>query len=120
MKWDQQWKGLGLDFYQIHFYDWMQPFANTNLYGATAASLGLDAPVVVGEFPAANSTTANLQQYLDTWFNNGYAGAWSWSYAAVDANGAPSPAVMQPWGSSHAAAVSVAPATGVPTTSSPS
>jgi hypothetical protein len=79
MKWDQQWKGLGLDFYQIHFYDWMQPFANTNLYGATAASLGLDAPVVVGEFPAANSTTANLQQYLDTWFNNGYAGAWSWS-----------------------------------------
>jgi len=115
MKWDQQWKGLGLDFYEIHYYDWMQPFPTTNLYGATASSLGLDAPVVVGEFPAANSTTANLQQYLDTWFNNGYAGAWSWSYAAVDANGAPSASVMLPWGSSHASAITVAPASGVPT-----
>ena len=115
MKWASQWKGLGLDYYEIHYYDWMNPFPNTNLYGATASSLGLDAPVVVGEFPAANSTTANMQQYLDTWFNNGYAGAWSWSYGGVDANGAPSSSVMLPWAVAHASSIVVAPSSGVPT-----
>jgi hypothetical protein len=119
MKWDQQWKGLGLDFYQIHYYDWMQPYPVTNVYAATYASLGLDRPVVLGEFPAGGSATATLQQYLDTWFNNGYAGTWSWSYKGVDGNGVPNVTVMTNWASAHAAAINIAPVTPtVPTVSS--
>jgi hypothetical protein len=111
----QQWKGLGLDFYQIHYYDWMQPYANSNLYAATYASLGLDRPVVVGEFPAGFVQTANLQQYQDTWFNNGYAGTWGWSYKSVDGNGAPDPTVMSNFASAHASSINIAPTTTAPT-----
>jgi len=107
LKWAAQWVGLGLDFYQIHFYDWMQPFAISNLYGPTYASLGLDLPVVVGEYPAANSSTATYQQYLDTWFNNGYAGAWSWSYKAVDSNAAPNTSTTQTWAAAHASSINI-------------
>lgn len=107
MKWDQQWVGQGLDFYQIHFYDWMHPYSNTNLFGALYSSLGLDRPVVVGEFPAANSSTANLQQYLDTWFNNGYAGAWSWSFRGIDGAGSPNSSVMLAWSQSHQSLVNI-------------
>ncbi len=109
MKWAGQWKGLGLDYYQIHYYDWMHPYSVTDLYDTPYAALGLDAPVVVGEFPAANSTTAGLQQYLDTWFANGYAGAWSWSFKAVDGNGAPNAATMQAWAAGHASLVDIRP-----------
>src|SRR3989442_2554379 len=87
----------------------MNPYSNTNLYGASYSSLNLDHPVVVGEFPAANSSTANLQQYLDTWFNNGYAGAWPWSVKAVDGNGSPNAAVFQPWATAHPSAVNIPP-----------
>jgi len=61
---------------------------------------------------AASSSTATLQGYLDTWFNNGYAGAWPWSYKAVDANGAPAPSVMTSWASAHASVVNIAPVVG--------
>jgi hypothetical protein len=110
MKWAPQWVGQGLDYYQIHYYDWMHPYSNTNLYGATYASLALDLPVVVGEFPAAGSSTASLQQYLDTWFTNGYAGAWPWSFRAIDSNGAPDATVFQSWATAHASAVNIPPA----------
>ena len=50
-KWAQNWVGLGLDYYQIHFYDWMKPYSTDNLFSMRAESLRLDRPVVVGEYP---------------------------------------------------------------------
>ncbi len=100
MKWAGQWVGQGLDYYQVHYYDWMQASIGTNLYGATYRSLNLDRPVVVGEFPA--SSGASLKQYLDVWLSSGYAGAWVWSFRGVDAVGAPDADVLKAWAAAHA------------------
>ncbi len=100
-KWSQNWLGLGLDYYQIHFYDWMKPYSTDNLYAMSAQSLKLDRPVVVGEFPADHSAVAGLGQYLDTWYANGYAGAWSWSFRADTTWGGPDPTVLSAWAGAH-------------------
>ena len=39
MKWARNWVGLGLDYYQIHYYDWMKPFSTDNLFATPAESL---------------------------------------------------------------------------------
>ncbi|HUS17882.1 MAG TPA: cellulase family glycosylhydrolase, partial [Chloroflexia bacterium] len=53
------WQGLGFDYYGVHYYGWMDsPYNNGNPvaidYNSTAAQL--DAPVVIGEFPANGGT----------------------------------------------------------------
>ncbi|MEO8285467.1 MAG: glycoside hydrolase family 2 TIM barrel-domain containing protein [Chloroflexota bacterium] len=101
MKWSQNWVGLGLDYYQIHYYDWMQPYSTDNLFALRAESLRLDRPVVVGEFPADHSTVAALRDYLNIWYMNGYAGAWAWSYRADATWGGPDPEVLGSWADAH-------------------
>jgi hypothetical protein len=66
-----------LDFYTFHYYSWMgalSPFTKT------AAAWNLDKPTVVGEFHmvASNGVPTNL--LYPTIYNNGYAGAWAWSW----------------------------------------
>ncbi len=100
MKWAGQWVGQGLDYYQIHYYDWMRSSKSTNLFGATYRSLNLDRPVVVGEFPA--SSAVSLNQYLDFWLSSGYAGAWVWSFRGRDSVGAPDTEVLTAWAATHA------------------
>jgi hypothetical protein len=106
-KWAQNWMGLGLDFYQIHYYDWMQPHSTDNLFGMRAEWLRLDRPVVVGEFPADKSTVAGLRDYLNLWYSNGYAGAWAWSYRAGTTWGTPDPEVLKSWAEAHKATVDI-------------
>ena len=54
----------------------------------STADASLDKPTIVGEFPAnAIDTDTNLSGLLNGIYNNGYAGAWTWSYAGVDGNG---------------------------------
>ena len=65
-RWVRQWKGLGLDFYSVHYYDWMHPLADVDLYDSGCSALHTDAPVVVGEYPPG-SATASFRQYLDQW-----------------------------------------------------
>ena len=81
--------GAYLDFYQIHYYDWMfnadwgyDPFQATK----TPEYWGLDKPTLIGECPgvAGNYT---VKQMVDNAYTNGYAGIMPWSYAAVDAYG---------------------------------
>lgn len=76
-----------LDFYQIHYYHWMDgdgvnwsfsPLVNSY------ADASLDKPTVIGEFSANED---NMNQFLTGLLNNGYAGAWSWGYEQVDAHG---------------------------------
>ncbi|MBN1130101.1 MAG: cellulase family glycosylhydrolase, partial [Chitinispirillaceae bacterium] len=78
-----------LDFYQIHYYDWMfnadwgyDPFQATK----TPAYWKLDKPTIVGESPgmAGNYT---VRQMVDAAFANGYAGIMPWSYFANDGHG---------------------------------
>ncbi len=74
------WKGLGLDFYQAHWYDYMASgnwCARCTDYATVRARYGLDAPLVIGEFYAGPDTDA-LQRFKD-WYDKGYAGGWAWS-----------------------------------------
>jgi hypothetical protein len=74
------WRECGLDFYQIHYYDWMEPdFPLAD----PVVNLGLDKPCIVGEFPTKN-TSRTISQYLDTISQSGYAGALAWSYRGED------------------------------------
>ncbi|MGE3077132.1 MAG: hypothetical protein AB7N24_20580 [Dehalococcoidia bacterium] len=74
------WVGQGLDYYQAHWYDYMQPgnwCAMCTDYSTVKATYGLDKPLVIGEFYASSSVNP-LQRY-DDWYAKGYAGAWAWS-----------------------------------------
>ena len=74
------WKGMGLDFYQAHWYDYMQSgdwCAICTDYNTVRSRYGLDAPLVIGEFFAGPSI--NARDRLESLYNKGYAGAWSWS-----------------------------------------
>ena len=106
-KWARNWLGLGLDYYQIHYYDWMQPYSTDNLFAMRAESLELDRPVVVGEFPAANSSVAGLRDYLDTWYKNNYAGAWPWSFRAGATWGSPDATIFRAGAGAHARIVDI-------------
>jgi hypothetical protein len=65
-----EWTGLGADFYTPHFYTNWCP-SNVNCFSnVSAASLGLDKPVVIGE------TNDDAWQ---TYYDEGYAGTWCWS-----------------------------------------
>jgi hypothetical protein len=78
-----------LDFYQIHYYDWMfnadwgyDPFQA----GKTPAYWKLDKPVLIGESPAA-AGQYTMKQMVDSAFAHGYAGIMPWSYNANDGVG---------------------------------
>jgi hypothetical protein len=73
--------GLGLDFYQVHWYD--QGNARFPL-DRPLGPLGLDRPCVLGEFPTRGSRLAP-RAIVETARRNGYAGAWAWSLLAQDA-----------------------------------
>lgn len=76
---------IELDFYQTHYYPWMDgqqwngdPELGTTHFSPTAqkyADLGLDRPMVVGEFIMSDQAASRLDNLLA----NGYAGAWPWS-----------------------------------------
>ena len=74
-------KGLGLDYYQAHWYDYMQPgdwCALCTNYEDVRQRFGLDAPLVIGEFylgPDIESPHIRLEDF----YSKGYAGAWAWS-----------------------------------------
>ncbi|MBN1576716.1 MAG: cellulase family glycosylhydrolase [Chitinispirillaceae bacterium] len=78
-----------LDFYQIHYYDWMfnvdwgyDPFQQSK----TPAYWKLDKPALIGESPAA-AGKYTMKQMVDSAFAHGYAGIMPWSYNADDGVG---------------------------------
>jgi hypothetical protein len=74
------WLGLGMDFYQYHYYDWMEPWYPFDIH---FDQLGLDKPCIIGEFPTSNSNIS-LDTYLETAWSNDYAGIFGWSYKSGD------------------------------------
>jgi hypothetical protein len=76
----KMWKGLGLDFYQAHWYDYMASgnwCARCTDYATVRARYGLDKPLVIGEYYGGPDVDV-LQRFND-WYSKGYAGAWPWS-----------------------------------------
>lgn len=90
--WDDA--GLGLDWLQIHTYpDTSRPELDEDIYGRSAATLGVSRPIVIGECPGDGPNAHppgvipppwTLGNYLDFATSNGYAGAWGWSFSGTD------------------------------------
>lgn len=80
-----------LDFYQIHYYGWMNGDGVYWSYSPTLidwATAGFDKPTVIGEFPAnAGETGYTPAGLLEKLHSNCYGGAWAWSYENVDGAG---------------------------------
>ena len=74
-------QGLGLDFYQVHWYDSLGRASGPH---RPVGPLGLDRPVVLGEFPSRASAFP-AGGLLDAARQAGYAGAFAWSVLAEDA-----------------------------------
>jgi hypothetical protein len=73
-------EGLGLDVYQVHWYDRLAKHAPLD---RPVASLGLDRPLVLGEFPTRGSSRTP-GEILEMARQAGYAGALAWSALAGD------------------------------------
>ncbi|HET7770763.1 MAG TPA: hypothetical protein VFN74_18470 [Chloroflexota bacterium] len=74
------WKGLGLDFYQAHWYDYMSPgqwCVWCTDYAEVQRRYALDRPLIVGEFYAGPDVA--VLDRLEGWYGKGYAGAYAWS-----------------------------------------
>ena len=74
------WTGAGLDYYEVHWYDYMQPgdwCAFCTDYATVRETYNLDAPLVIGEYYGGSDI--NPLQRLNGWYDKGYAGAWAWS-----------------------------------------
>jgi hypothetical protein len=84
VKWAKAWSKVGLDFYDFHWYGWVdQYFPHTK----TPKDYGVDdKQVVVGEFPLVPSADtpafggANYGKLIDDWAAAGYAGAQGWAF----------------------------------------
>ncbi len=81
-KWAGAWRELDTDFHQFHIYDWVDRYWP---YDSSPNDLGLgDKPLVMGEFPLTGLSRATYSQMLESWWENGYAGALGWSYSDGD------------------------------------
>ena len=80
VRWRASYTNLGLDFYQVHWYDSLkhQPPLHTPI-----AQLGFDRPVLLGEFPTRGSKWTR-EQIVDTARAAGYSGAFYWSVLSND------------------------------------
>lgn len=105
------WMGLGLDFYCAHYNS--GPNEPSGLTPPPPySSLGLDKPVVVEEFTTAdvsfgmNDTAQwSAEWWLNTLYQQGYAGAIGWAWHDSAGNWSSFQPVYTAWGSSHSAIV---------------
>jgi hypothetical protein len=79
-RWRDFYKGLGLDFYQVHWYDGLkhQPPLETSV-----EHLGFDRPVLLGEFPTRGSRRSRAA-IVEAARGAGYSGAFYWSALSND------------------------------------
>lgn len=74
------WTSANLDFYQPHWYDYMQPggwCAFCRTADDVRAQYNVSKPIIIGEFYAGADVGA--QARYQQWYDLGYAGAWAWS-----------------------------------------
>lgn len=75
-----------LDFYQVHYYDWMHD-AHFDPFDVSypISYWNFDKPTIVGE--SGNSWAYSTEQMFQNAYSNKYAGVLFWSYAANDGYG---------------------------------
>ncbi len=74
------WQGLGLDYYTVHWYDPMKQAGECLpcvTYSQIRDELGLDAPIVVGEFYLGPDVDGDTR--LEGFRSHGFAGSFAWS-----------------------------------------
>jgi len=74
-------QGASLDFYQVHYYDWMHewgydPAQNSVEYWQ------MDKPCLVGEAPATGGSYYSPTDFMQLSYDNNYVGVMYWSYNA--------------------------------------
>lgn len=79
------WKGLGLDFYDVHWYDWYT--AHFDPSRTDVSSLGLDKPVFIGEVMSdpsvqysGSTLPKNHKALAEGVYKHGYAGYMPWAW----------------------------------------
>ncbi|AAK78894.1 hypothetical protein BJV85_003090 [Clostridium acetobutylicum] len=90
------WSGLGLDFYDFHWYDWATPYFNPLKTPVSQLKAKFDKPVIIGEMmPDTQNSSLKMshKQVLDGLVNNGYSGymLWAWTDASVNCVGKTAP-----------------------------
>lgn len=81
---------VAVDFHQPHIYGWVNTYWP---YTESPSDLGYTGkPTVMGEFymldmPFAEDDDTPFGTIVESWYGNGYAGAWAWSY--TDMNSGP-------------------------------
>lgn len=80
VRWRDRYMNIGLDFYQVHWYDGLkhQPSLETPI-----SRLGFDRPVLLGEFPTKGSRR-DREDIVETARLAGYSGAFYWSVLSKD------------------------------------
>jgi hypothetical protein len=73
--WVGNWVGLGLDYYQGHWYSEYASIPSS--YSDYQSRFNLDRPLVIGEFNGGPDQPA-LDNY-ESLYKNGFSGAWPWS-----------------------------------------
>ena len=83
-KWAWAFRDLAVDFDQPHIYGWVNQYWP---YTRSPGELGYGTrPLVMGEFfmtaaPFSDAgNAASFAQILESWWGDGYAGAWAWQY----------------------------------------
>lgn len=78
-----------LDFYQYHWYAWMEPWYP--LLCSAADHQMTDRPLIIGELPAQDSglrpSGTTMRQALDFFYAHGHSGHYPWTSNGVDSNG---------------------------------
>jgi hypothetical protein len=110
VKWAKAWSKVGLDFYDFHWYGWVdQYFPHTK----TPADYKVDdKPVVVGEFPLVPASDSTGQSFggitygklIDDWLAAGYAGAQGWAFSETQGafSWTTSKTDVKAWATAHA------------------
>ncbi len=83
-------KAAFLDFWQFHYYSWINPYFG-NPFSKSPADYNInDRPVVVGEMPAKESglpSGLTMFQAFNELLNNGYSGHFPWTSNGLDKEG---------------------------------
>lgn len=77
IKWKTAWTRLDIDYYQFHFYEWVNQYYP---YTKSPKDWQLtDKPIVMGEYPMNGINGANATKLISSWYGNGFAGSLGWS-----------------------------------------
>jgi hypothetical protein len=83
IKWSHAFTKVDLDYYDMHYYGWVDQYFPLGQKSLADYGVG-DRPVVVGEFPLDGWTNPNgtldANQIVSKLFDLGYAGAKAWAY----------------------------------------